>query len=101
MVQQQARDGAGAEGVPRRDPASRWVVVSVADEKIKVEIESDYEDHDAKKAIKDAEKIEDLAPKLEIEADTSKVDKVTAAIKEMATTIDTESRGPRRRPWTP
>ena len=78
----------------------------MADEKIRVQIESEYEDRDAKKAIRDAEKIEDLKPELTIEADASGVTEVTdaldkvpskaqevaAAIVEMATKIDTETR---------
>ena len=65
----------------------------MADEKIRVQIESEYDDKEAKDAIKDAEKIEKLDPELQIEADatdaTKKIEEVSTDAKAL-TKQDTE-----------
>lgn len=68
-------------------------------EKINVEIKTDYDGSDAKQAISDAEKLEQLKPEVEITADTTALDDVkskgaemAAAIKQAAIDMDTELR---------
>jgi hypothetical protein len=68
----------------------------VADEKIRVQIESDYNDRDARKALRDVERLEDADVEIPIEADTedveSNVEKAAQAIKDLADTADAELR---------
>lgn len=56
----------------------------MADEKIRVDIESHYDDGDAKDALKDAEKIDKATPTLEVGADTSDADAKVGAIADEA-----------------
>ena len=57
----------------------------MASEKINVKIEADYNDRDAKAAIKDAEKLDDLDPKIEIDADA---DQARAAIRDVTEELE-------------
>ena len=59
----------------------------MADDKIRVDIESVYDDDDAKKALKDAEKIEDAQPVLEVDADTSQASGKLEAVSDEATRL--------------
>ena len=59
----------------------------MSDDKIRVDIESVYDDDDAKKALKDAEKIEDAQPVLEVDADTSQASGKLEAVSDEATRL--------------